>query len=108
MEKIYVYENTVSAEELVGCYVPVDSKNWRRPRALTLESLAGVLNVKVNEDIVDRNVTSVEYVNQESNPELPPNTFKINTRTHIAVDDNYLYVWVPSLNRWKRIILSSW
>ena len=98
-----------SQENLNNVFVQVESKGWRRPQTLTLENLGGILNVKVSEQIfVERNVTSVEYVNQEESPELPPNTFKVNTRTHIAVDDNYLYVWIPSLNRWKRTLLGTW
>jgi hypothetical protein len=108
-EKLFLYDKEIPFEEIAGSSIQLDSKNWKRPRALTLEVLAGVLNVKVSDEVIyERNVTSVEYVNQEGNPEIPPNTFRVNTRTHIAVDDNYLYVWVPSLNRWKRLILSSW
>ncbi len=99
-----------SPEESLGdIFFPVESKNWRRPRTLTLQNLGGILSIKLSEEVLaERNVTAVQYVNQEENPELPPNTFAINTRTHIAVDDNYIYVWVPSLNRWKRAMLSIW
>jgi uncharacterized protein YuzE len=104
-EKVFVYEEGVSPEELAGTFISIDSKNWRRPRAVTLDGLSEVLNIKVGED---KNVTAVEYVHQDDNPEIPPNTIKVDTKTHIAVDDNYLYVWVPSLNRWKRMLLSTW
>jgi hypothetical protein len=99
-----------SPEESLGdIFFSIESKNWRRPRTLTLQNLGGALSVQISEEVLaERNVTSVEYVNQESNPDLPPNTFRVNTRTHIAVDDNYIYVWVPSLNRWKRALLSIW
>jgi hypothetical protein len=93
--------------DLENTYIELESKSWKRHRMLSLENLQGVLEVKV-QDISDRNVTSVEYVNQEEFPELPPNTFNVNTKTHIAVDENYLYVWVPSLKRWKRTLLSNW
>jgi len=94
---------------LADIFIEIESKSWRRPRTLTIQNLGGVLSVKLNEEaLAERNVTSVEYVNQEENPELPPDTFRVNTRTHIAVDDNYIYVWVPSLKRWKRALLSTW
>ena len=93
------------SEDTKGIFVPIDSASWKRPRILTLENLAGYLTVEVEGDI---NVTSVDYVNQSDKPELPPNTFPVNTRAHIAIDDNYLYVWVESQKRWKRTILSVW
>jgi len=102
---IYKPDDNVNLSSL---FVTLDSKNWKRPRTLSLENLGGVLNIKFEEDLSERNVTSVEFINQDEFPTLPPNTFKVNTRTHIAVDENYLYVWVTSLNKWKRIILSSW
>jgi len=98
-------KTTEQSLDLQKVYVHIDSDNWKRTSLLSLESLAGHLSIKVNDNL---NVTSVNYVNQGENPELPPNTFRVNTRAHIAIDDNYLYVWVPSLKRWKRIILSSW
>lgn len=102
----YQYEKISSEEfDLSSIYIPIDSKNWKRPRALSLENLNGVLNIKV---VGEESVTSVEYINQEENPKLPPETFRVNTKTHIAVDENYIYVWVPSVSRWKRSILSQW
>jgi len=109
LERTYRPKNLRPAEELnlTGTFIEIESKNWKRSRMLSLENLGGLLEVKV-QDISDRNVTSVEFTNQEEFPQLPPNAKKVNTRTHIAVDENYLYVWVPSLNRWKRTMLSFW
>lgn len=94
--------------DLINTFVNVDSKLWKGPRPLSLQNLGGVLNIKIDDEINERNVTSVEYINQEENPKLPPETFNINLRTHIAVDENYLYVWIDSLKKWKRILLSDW
>lgn len=93
------------SDDISNILVSIDSVSWKRPRILTLENLAGYLNVKVEGDI---NVTAVDYVDQGKIPELPPNTFPVNSRAYIAIDDNYLYVWVESQNRWKRTILSEW
>jgi hypothetical protein len=108
-EKSYRPKNLKPTEDLdlTNTFIEIESKSWKRSRMLSLENLNGVLNIKIA-DVTDRNVTSVDFVNQEEFPELPPNTFPLNTRTHIAVDDNYLYVWVPSSGRWKRTMLSSW
>ena len=86
-------------------YVPVESPGWKRPRILTIENLAGYLTVEVADDL---NVSAVDYVNQSDEPQRPPDTSRVNTRAHIAIDDNYLYVWVPSQKRWKRSLLSEW
>ncbi len=106
----YQYEKTNIDEHIdpTTTYVPVDSGNWKRPRILTIKNFSGLLEIKFNNELLQRNVTAVDYVNQGENPELPPDTFQVNTRTHIAVDDNYIYVWIPSQSRWKRTILCEW
>lgn len=92
---------------LENTFVEIESKSWKRSRMLSLEILGGILNIKTK-DFSDRNITALKYVNQEENPHLPPKTFKVDIKTHIAVDENYLYVWIHSLKRWKRILLSDW
>jgi hypothetical protein len=106
--KLYKVEILPEGVKLSDVNVNVNSKLWRQPRTLTLENLGGLLSIAVSDGLEERNVTSVEYVNQSENPTLPPETFKVNTRTHIAIDENYLYVWVQSLNKWKRCLLSNW
>jgi len=92
-----------SKNDFKNIYITVDSKLWKRPKPLSLEDLTKLFDLNSN-----ANVISVEYKNQEQNPEFPPNTFGLNIKTHIAVDENYLYIWVPSLKKWKRVILSDW
>jgi len=108
-ERSYRPKNVLPNESvnLEDTYVQLESRSWKRPRMLSLENLNGVLSIKVA-DFADRNVTAVEFVNQNEYPDVPPNSFNVNTRTHIAVDDNYIYVWVPTAKRWKRALLSSW
>lgn len=90
-------------------YIKVDSVSFRRPAAISLDRVGDILKVVVKEKMLqERNVTSLAFEGQDENPELPPNTFGIVPKTHIAVDENYLYVWIPSLSRWKRMMLSDW
>jgi hypothetical protein len=89
-------------------FVMVDSADFNRPCTISLERIGQVLEIKINEDIRWRNISSVEFSEQESNPQLPPDTLPISTKTHISVDENYLYVWVAQSSRWKRIPLSDW
>ena len=56
----------------------------------------------------DRNLTSIKFSNQEDAPELPPDTEAIVERSYIAIDNNYLYIWLDSLKKWKRTPLSEW
>jgi len=91
--------------DLASVYVPLDSDRWKRQRIITVENLAGYISVKVHDDI---NVTAVGYVDQANNPTALPNTFPVNSRANIAIDDNYLYVWIASQNRWKRAPLTEW
>ena len=115
MDRIFKYEKYMgSALDLSNVCIPVDSPNWKRARAasildivkvLSLNNSGGTVTVEVDKDI---NVSSVDYVNQFDSPERPPDTLSVNTRAHIAIDDNYLYVWVPALKRWKRSVLTEW
>ena len=106
--KPYEFVSTHEEFDLKNVFIDINSKLWKKPKTLTIDNLGGMLNVKINEDIKHRNVTCVEYVNQNENPDIPPHAIKVNTQTHIAVDENYLYVWVQSLKKWKRILLSDW
>ncbi len=90
-------------------YIKVDSVSFRRPSVISLDKVGDILKVVIEDKLLEeRNITSVEFADQDSKPELPPDTIKISPRTHIAVDENYLYVWIPSLSRWKRMMLSDW
>lgn len=102
------FHNIVADDDLGSIFLTVESKSWKRPKPLTLENLGGVLNVKLNEDISEKNVTAIKYAEQEDHPEMPPNTHEIDNKTYIAIDENYLYVWISSLKKWKRALISTW
>lgn len=93
---------------LEDTYININSKYWKEPKTLSLDNIGGLLSVNISEELNQKNVTCVEYSNQDKNPELPPETYNVDIKTHIAIDDNYLYVWIKSLKKWKRIILSNW
>ena len=89
-------------------FVKVDSQEFNRPVTLSLEKIGEILKVKSVIDLSYINVSSVKFSGQDKTPAIPPNTLPISSRTHISVDENYLYVWVPQSSLWKRIILSEW
>lgn len=89
-------------------FIKVDGTSFRRPSSITLENVGKELKIRIEEDLSERNLTSVEFTNQNENPKLPPNSLPVVPKTHIAVDENYLYVWIPKISRWKRLLLSDW
>ena len=107
-ERLYKGYRIANNPDPSKTFTLVDSANFKKPCIISLENLAGILTVKVDDNLNNLNVVSVNCENQEDNPESPPNTFKVNTKAHIAIDDNYLYVWNPKLKKWKRILLSDW
>lgn len=89
-------------------YVKVDSNQFRKPSVISLENVGKGLKIKIEGDLSDRNLTSVEFSGQDLNPTLPPDAIPFVSKTHIAVDENFLYLWIPKLKRLKRMMLSDW
>lgn len=88
----------------VDTFISLESEKWRRPKRISLENIAGLLQVKVSEDKEECSVYGLKIENQEIEPLNPPG--EILQKTYISVDKNYLYVWVE--NKWKRIPLMDW
>ena len=107
-ERFYKNEKAERPNEIVDALLLIDSGKWKRPRTLTIEKLEETLNVRLNEGLEDKNVTSVSYSDQEDHPDVLPNGIPIIEKTFISVDENYLYVWIPQLKKWKRTLLSNW
>jgi len=89
-------------------FFTVDSPSWRNPAMMDISTLCSVLNISdnVEEFLKDSstNVFAYEFKDQDVDPTLPPGTSKLDKSLELAVDDNFLYVWIKS--RWKRIPLS--
>ena len=107
-KRYYKLRNVDKNDNINDIFLPADSKKWRNYKSLSLEKLGDMLQVKVNDDLSNRNVTSVISSDQESNPTIRPNRLQNTQKTYISVDENYLYVWIPSLKKWKRTLLSNW
>jgi hypothetical protein len=88
--------------------IQVDSVDWRKPYVITVERLGNEIQLKLDEDAAKRNVTAVKYSGQDLVPDLSPESLPIDSRTHLSVDENYLYVWVPQVQKWKRMPLLDW
>jgi hypothetical protein len=108
MERFYKEDR--NAPEIVGdkTFIQVDSGDWRKPYILSIQRLGETLQIKLDKDLSNFNITSVKFENQDFVPERSPESLPINDKSHLAVDENYLYIWVPQVERWKRIPLSIW
>jgi len=82
----------------------IDSPTWRDPGHMDLGSLQEVLEIPKKFDS-STNVFAYKFKDQDTNPELPPGTHKLDKSLELAADDNFLYVWVKT--RWKRIPLTE-
>lgn len=101
---------------LEDIFLPLDSGAWKRPRVISLENLDGALKIVVNNEIIrtekieyktDDNILSIPFSDQNINITTPPNPDASIVKTVISVDENYLYVWVPQVKKWKRIPLAN-
>lgn len=108
MENRFYKENKVESANPNTSFLPVDSNEWRKSGIISIEKLGKILQISIDEDILKRNVTAVKFSEQNEIAELPPESLPVDPKTHISVDENYLYVWVPQSKRWKRIPLSIW
>ncbi len=89
-------------------FLQIDSNQFKRPSVITIETLGNVLNLKVSEDLTSKNVSAVQFKGLDQNVSANPSKMPISPQLHLSVDENYLYVWVPQIGRWKRMPLSSW
>lgn len=94
--------------DLDQIFVPLYARSWRQPQSISLRNFASKIEVEINEEALMKLnpdfVTSVPVENFEETPEAPPGATVL--KSYIAIDENYLYVWVG--NRWKRTLLSEW
>jgi len=108
-DRFHKDRKAISNLDVVNSFVQVDSAAFNRPVTISLATVGDALQIHINEDFLQRrNVVSVEVLSQEVTPELPPDSFPVTSTLHIAADDNYLYVWIPKLSKWKRLLLSDW
>ena len=94
---------------LDGTFIQIDNGSWRKPYIISVERLGNTIQLKIDEETLrTRNVTAVKYSGQDLVPELSPESLPIDDKTHLSVDEHYLYVWVPQVLKWKRIPLSCY
>ena len=108
LDRIYKYQRIENHKNLdiSQVYLPIDSGQWKREKALTLKQIGDILQVFISDGIFDENVISVDSNN--ISPNRPPKGLSKTVKTYISVDEDYLYVWIPNKNMWKRTRLLDW
>jgi hypothetical protein len=108
-ERFHKDRKSVSTLDVNNSFIQVDSAAFNRPVTISLATVGDALQIRINEDFLEkRNVVSVESAGQDISPGLPPDAFSLSSPLHLAADENYLYVWIPKLSKWKRLLLSDW
>jgi len=112
-DRSYRLERADSSIDLKNTFVEIDNEQCPRPVSLSLENLNNILQIKVNEDFINKklenkNLSCIEFINQDTSPYTNPFNYNISQQTFLSVDENYLYVWIPTLKKWKRIPLLDW
>lgn len=107
-ERLYKKHRVVTELDPSKTFVLVDSTDFKKPVTISLEKIGDALQLKLDDDLEWRNISVVEPKGLDVKPRSNPNKLPISPKTHISVDENYLYVWVPQSAKWKRIPLSEW
>ena len=107
------YKNEkISNIDISNTYIQIDSDIFRKPYIISVETIGNLLQLKINnnliKDLSSKNVTSINYMGQDNNKDISPITGSPIEKTYISVDENYMYIWIDSLQKWKRILLSDW
>ena len=106
-KKIYKHKK-VDVINTDRTFLKIESVDFKRPVAISASDLSKVLLGEVNDDMARKNVSAVEFNGQDVDPKKNPKGIHVTDQINIAIDDSYLYIWVPSAKKWKRIMLGDW
>jgi len=96
-------KKSINKSQSGSVFITVNSPTWRQPQELDIKALGELLDLNISDVVV--NISAVEFEDQDTSINRPPNTYPIDTDIKMAMDKNFLYVWVNG--RWKRIPLST-
>lgn len=89
-------------------FVLVDSTDFIKPVTISIETIGKALQLRIDQNSEWKNISAVLPEELGRKPDTNPEKLSISPKTHISVDENYLYVWVPQSQKWKRTPLSDW
>lgn len=106
MNKIWI-NKSLKQIDIDNAMVQIYSKEFPRPFKISLRDIANSINKQIeNNESSQWNFKNGEFENIEKIPKKPTNNAVIQ-KTFMATDDNYLYIWLPDLNKWKRIPMTE-
>jgi len=89
-------------------FIKVDSNDFKRPMAISATGLGKILNLRLDADLDSKNVSGLQFKGQDQDPRMNPEQIPIDNKVFIAIDENFLYIWVSIVKKWKRIPLGDW
>jgi len=114
-------------------FLPVDSNAWKSPNKISIgDIIASIQAGKLSEQIdnisividiqtgklrvvfpeivnqLKHNVFCEPFVDHDMSVNRPPKNAFEPSAMHIAISDNYIYVWIEKQQKWKRAMLSDW
>jgi len=101
-------DQTAKNADPKNAYLKIDSINFKRPMKISVMDFGKILDLGINADMASKNVSAKMFLGQDEDPNKPPDDIETCDSVNIAIDDNYLYIWVPSSKKWKRIMLGDW
>jgi len=108
-ERLYKGYRQVSSDiDLNKAVIFVDSVDFKKPSTISLETVGNALQLKIDDDINSKNICAVDSSDLDKNPTTIPAGLLLSKKTHISVDENYVYFWIAKIGKWKRIPLSDW
>lgn len=91
----------VQTLDINNTFLEVDGVGWRTKLHMSVKDIMDQMQLDIPEE---SNVTLVTFEDQDTSINRPPNTYPLDHSLNLAVDENFLYVWINE--RWKRIPLS--
>jgi len=90
---------TINKEQISNSetFIEISSNKWKG---------VGYISLQLFKELMEKsNINLLEFVDQNINITRPPNTYPVNSKMDMAVDDNYLYIWIK--DHWKRIPITN-
>jgi len=88
--------------DINNTFLEADGVGWRAPMHMSIKDIMDQMQLDIPEEA---NVRLVTFEDQDTSINRPPNTYPLDHSLNLAVDENFLYVWINE--RWKRIPLSE-
>jgi len=97
-----IQHTNVNVIDINKSYVEIDGVGWRIPQHISIKEIMDFMQLDIPRE---SNVKLVTFADQDVSVNRPPDTYLLEKPLNLAVDENFLYVWINK--RWKRVPLSE-